>query len=117
MTRRLAIGIDIGGTKVAGGVVAPDGTIQATARRATPGASVSATEDAIAAVVEELAAGIWHFDPHLRSSRAGADLRIDIADPAPQRDVWTGRRCDRDFTANANSGGILFVQIRHDPDR
>ena len=52
-----ALGIDIGGTKVAGGVVAPDGTILATARRATPGASVGDTEDAIAAVVEELAAG------------------------------------------------------------
>ena len=50
-----AIGIDIGGTKVAGGVVAPDGTILDTARRATPGKSVSATEDAIAAVVDELA--------------------------------------------------------------
>jgi glucokinase len=52
-----ALGIDIGGTKVAGGVVAPDGTILATARRATPGASVGDTEDAIAAVVEQLAAG------------------------------------------------------------
>jgi glucokinase len=52
-----ALGIDIGGTKVAGGVVAADGTIVATARRATPGASVTDTEDAIAAVVEELAAG------------------------------------------------------------
>ncbi|TFV65070.1 ROK family protein, partial [Blastococcus sp. CT_GayMR20] len=41
-----ALGIDIGGTKVAGGVVAPDGTILATALRATPGASVSDTEDA-----------------------------------------------------------------------
>ena len=30
-----ALGIDIGGTKVAGGLVAPDGTILATARRAT----------------------------------------------------------------------------------
>ncbi len=36
-----ALGIDIGGTKVAGGLVAPDGTILATARRATPGSSVS----------------------------------------------------------------------------
>jgi glucokinase len=50
-----ALGIDIGGTKVAGGVVAPDGTILGTARRATPGRSVEATEDAIAAVVDELA--------------------------------------------------------------
>ena len=45
-----SIGVDIGGTKVAGGVVAPDGTVLATARRATPGSSVSETEDAIAAV-------------------------------------------------------------------
>jgi glucokinase len=51
-----ALGIDIGGTKVAGGVVAPDGTILDTARRATPGRSVAATEDAIADVVDELAA-------------------------------------------------------------
>src|SRR3954453_17115590 len=50
-----ALGIDIGGTKVAGGVVAPDGTVLDTARRATPGKSVTSTEDAIAAVVEELA--------------------------------------------------------------
>ena len=47
----LVLGIDIGGTKVAGGVVAADGTIVATARRATPGASVTDTEDAIAAVL------------------------------------------------------------------
>ena len=32
-----ALGIDIGGTKVAGGVVASDGSILDTARRATPG--------------------------------------------------------------------------------
>jgi glucokinase len=51
-----ALGIDIGGTKVAGGVVAPDGTILDTARRATPGRSVAATEDAIVDVVDELAA-------------------------------------------------------------
>ena len=52
-----ALGIDIGGTKVAGGVVAADGTVLATARRATPGSSVVETEDAIAAVVEVLARG------------------------------------------------------------
>ena len=42
-----ALGIDIGGTKVAGGVVAPDGTLVDTARRTTPGHSVPETEDAI----------------------------------------------------------------------
>ncbi len=51
-----AVGIDIGGTKVAGGVVGPDGAVLATARRQTPGASVRATEDAIVTVVEELSA-------------------------------------------------------------
>jgi glucokinase len=50
------VGIDIGGTKVAGGVVAADGTVLATARRATPGRSVGETEDAIVTVVEELTA-------------------------------------------------------------
>ena len=35
-TARAALGIDIGGTKVAGGIVAADGTIVATARRASP---------------------------------------------------------------------------------
>jgi glucokinase len=51
-----AVGVDIGGTKVAGGVVAPDGVVLVTARRATPGTSVSETEDAIVAVVEEVTA-------------------------------------------------------------
>ena len=51
-----AIGVDVGGTKVAGGLVAADGTVLDSARRATPGSSVGDTEDAIVAVVEELAA-------------------------------------------------------------
>jgi glucokinase len=51
-----AIGVDVGGTKVAGGLVGPDGTVLDSARRATPGTSVGDTEDAIVAVVEELAA-------------------------------------------------------------
>ena len=37
----LAIGIDIGGTKVAGGVVDSDGTVLARARRDTPHRSTS----------------------------------------------------------------------------
>ncbi|MEO3939087.1 ROK family glucokinase [Dermatophilaceae bacterium Soc4.6] len=52
----LAIGIDIGGTKVAGGAVAPDGSVLARARRDTPHRSMSpdVVEDTIVAVVEEL---------------------------------------------------------------
>jgi glucokinase len=107
-----ALGIDIGGTKVAGGVVAPDGSILDTARRATPGTSVSATEDAIAAVVEELAdrhggplvgvgvgAAGWFdrtgdtvlFSPHLawRNQPLRRDLGIRL-----QRPLWVGNDAD-----------------------
>jgi glucokinase len=52
----LAIGVDIGGTKVAAGVVDEDGRILARTRRDTPGRDVRRTEDTIVAVVEQLAA-------------------------------------------------------------
>ena len=51
-----AIGIDIGGTKVAAGVVDGAGVVVARARRDTPGADPAAVEDVIAELVEELAA-------------------------------------------------------------
>jgi glucokinase len=56
MSRRLAIGIDIGGTKVAGGVVDVDGNITHRARRDTPhrSKSPSVVEDTIVDVVNEL---------------------------------------------------------------
>ncbi|HEV7657665.1 MAG TPA: ROK family glucokinase [Mycobacteriales bacterium] len=50
----LAIGVDIGGTKVAAGVVDEEGGVLALVRRPTPG-DVAGTEDAIAACVAELA--------------------------------------------------------------
>lgn len=52
----LAIGVDIGGTKIAGGVVTATGEVLARARRDTPHRSTSPriVEDAIVAVVEEL---------------------------------------------------------------
>jgi len=56
MNRRLAIGIDIGGTKVAGGLVDVDGNITDRARRDTPdrSKSPSVVEDTIVEVVAEL---------------------------------------------------------------
>jgi len=56
MSRRLSIGIDIGGTKVAGGVVDLDGRITHRARRDTPhrSKSPSIVEDTIVDVVNEL---------------------------------------------------------------
>lgn len=50
----LAVGVDIGGTKVVAGLVASDGTIVATRRRSTPGRDVAAVEDTITDVVLEL---------------------------------------------------------------
>ena len=128
-----ALGIDIGGTKVAGGVVAPDGTILATARRATPGASVSDTEDAIAAVVEELAAGHdgelvgvgvgaagWFdrtgdtvlFSPHL--AWRNSTLRKDLAGRL-QRPLWVGNDADAaawaEYRYGAARGADLALMI------
>jgi glucokinase len=50
----LTIGVDIGGTKVAAGVVDERGTIVATTHRATPADDVSRIEGVIAAAVGEL---------------------------------------------------------------
>lgn len=58
--RRVSIGIDIGGTKVAGGVVTEDGAIIARCRRDTPHRSTSpaVVEDVIVEVVEDLMADL-----------------------------------------------------------
>lgn len=53
----LAIGVDVGGTKVAAGVVDAQGRIVAKLKRSTPAASPERTEQAIADVVTELLAG------------------------------------------------------------
>lgn len=49
------IGIDVGGTKIAGGVVTVDGTLIDEARRDTPARDTAATRIAIAELVRELA--------------------------------------------------------------
>ena len=128
-----ALGIDIGGTKVAGGVVAADGTVLATARRATPGASVTATEDAIVAVVEELvdshdgdlvgvgvgAAGWFDrsgdtvlFSPHL--AWRGSTLRADLAARLRQP-VWVGNDADAaawaEYRYGAARGSDLALMV------
>jgi glucokinase len=53
----LTIGVDVGGTKVAAGVVDEDGAIIARARHETPSDDPAKTEDVITAVVEELRGG------------------------------------------------------------
>jgi glucokinase len=52
----LAIGVDIGGTKVAGGVVDDRGNVVAESRRPTPSDDADAALDAVVEVVEELRA-------------------------------------------------------------
>jgi glucokinase len=128
-----ALGIDIGGTKVAGGVIAPDGTILDTARRATPGRSVAATEDAIVAVVEELAArhggplvgvGVgaagWFdrtgdtvlFSPHL--AWRNQPLRKELGDRL-QRPMWVGNDADAaawaEYRYGAARGSAMALMI------
>jgi glucokinase len=53
----LAIGIDIGGTKIAGALVDEDGQILAEKRVPSPASSSTLIEDAVVAMVQELAAG------------------------------------------------------------
>jgi glucokinase len=57
---RLSIGIDIGGTKVAGGIVDPRGRITRRLRRDTPHRSTApaVVEDVIVGVVDELMSGL-----------------------------------------------------------
>lgn len=71
--RGLAIGIDIGGTKVAAGVVDPDGTIVASARRETPGQDPRAVERVIVDLVRELGSG-----RRIRSVGIGAAGWMDL---------------------------------------
>jgi glucokinase len=52
----LAIGIDIGGTKVAGGVVDPDGRVLALTRADTPASDVTRTRGVIIDMIRELSA-------------------------------------------------------------
>ncbi|QBR94208.1 ROK family glucokinase [Nocardioides euryhalodurans] len=51
----LSCGIDVGGTKIAGGVVDEDGTVLEKLRVESPATDVDAMEDAIAGLVRELA--------------------------------------------------------------
>jgi glucokinase len=128
-----ALGVDIGGTKVAGGVVTSSGAVVATARRATPGGSVPDTADAIVAVVEELAAGYageivgvgvgaagWFdrsgdtvlFSPHLAWRHS--TLRRDLA-PRLQRPLWVGNDADAaawaEYRYGAARGADLALMI------
>jgi glucokinase len=71
----LTIGVDVGGTKVAGGVVDEKGTVLAHTRRDTPAEDQAGTRDTIVAVAAELAAQY----PAATSIGIGAAAWIDAA--------------------------------------
>lgn len=72
--RGLAIGIDIGGTKVAAGLVDGDGRVIAEARRSTPGQDPREVEAVIVELVRELSA-----KHHVWSVGIGAAGWMDLA--------------------------------------
>ncbi|RJK96881.1 ROK family glucokinase [Vallicoccus soli] len=71
------IGVDVGGTKVAAGLVAPDGTIVAKTRRSTPpGDTGAGTVAAIVDTIEELRAGAQEVE--VRAVGIGAAGFVDV---------------------------------------
>lgn len=72
--RGLAVGVDIGGTKVAAGVVDVHGRILAEARRATPGQDPRAVESVITDLVRELS-----HEYRIRSIGIGAAGWMDLS--------------------------------------
>ncbi len=124
-----AVGVDIGGTKVAGGLVTDEGVVLRTAGRSTPGASPAETEDAIVAVVEELAAAAaeplvgvgvgaagWFdrtgdtvlFSPHL--AWRNTSLRRDLARRL-QLPLWVGNDADAAAWAEYRFGAARGAEL------
>ena len=92
MSRQRVIGVDVGGTKIAAGLVARDGSIEERQERATPNASeeelLAALEDSVATFVRDGAAAIGFGVPSQidqRTGRAFGSVNIPLAD-VPLRD-------------------------------
>lgn len=91
------IGLDIGGTKIAAGLVSADGRLVATARRETPAGDVEAIEDAAADAVAELAAD--HDVEAIGVAAAGfVDVRRSTIVFAPNL-AWRDEPMKRDLEA------------------
>jgi glucokinase len=75
----LAVGVDVGGTKVAAGVVDEDGRIIAKLKRSTPAASPELTEQAIADAVTELLSADQVAGRHVAAIGLGAAGFVDSA--------------------------------------
>ena len=96
----LTIGVDIGGTKVAAGVVDPEGNVLERLRADTPSSSPQATEDTIADVVAELR------DPARGDGRRNRSGRLDRRHADPRccsHRTWPGGTspCGTPFAAGS----------------
>jgi glucokinase len=105
----LSIGVDVGGTKVLGGVVDESGNILTRSRRDTPKAGGSALSDAIADVIKELAGA--HTVPTVGISAAGfvsSDRKTMLA--TPNISGWNGV----DLQAEIGSRTDLHIIVEND---
>lgn len=131
----LAIGIDVGGTKVAAGLVTSDGRILASARRPTPAADADAVLTLVAEVVEELAQGAdeevvgvgvgvagpvdaqrahVYFAPNLRWSKVDARSRLESATGLPvviENDGNVAAWGEFRFGAGVGSTDLVLVTV------
>lgn len=114
-----AIGIDIGGTKIAGGLVAEDGTIVRQERRPTPGGDGAVIVDAVVEVVESLIAG-----EEIAAVGVAAPGFIDAAQSTvyytpnipwrsePLRDVLSARLPGLDITIDNDANAAGWAEFR-----
>lgn len=128
----LTLGVDVGGTKIAAGIVDADGSIAESATAATPKGSSDALYDAIAGIAAELTAGrdvagvglgvagfvdssgVVRFSPHLPwrdepvqqvlSDRLGLLVVVD-------NDANVGGWAEARFGAAKDVGDALFVAV------
>lgn len=116
------IGIDLGGTKIAGGLVSPDGAIAAVRTSATPAAhGAAAVLDAVAAVVRELA-DVADGPEYVRAIGIGTAGVVDVrsARIVSATDVlpgWTGVAVADELRSRLpGATGVLPVHVQNDVD-
>lgn len=114
-----AIGIDIGGTKIAGGLVAEDGTIVRQERRPTPAGDGAVIIDAVVEVVESLRA-----DAEVIAAGIAAPGFIDAEQSTvyytpnipwrsePLRDELSGRLPGLDITIDNDANAAGWAEYR-----
>ncbi|HET6698227.1 MAG TPA: ROK family glucokinase [Nocardioidaceae bacterium] len=93
----LTVGIDVGGTKIAGGVVDDSGTVLATARRVSPATDSDKIEDAIEDLVAELR-GSYELEAVGIGAAGFVDAKRATVLFAPNL-AWRDERLKRDLEA------------------